>query len=354
MSKVSPGIGTHYLRYKDEAGKTKHKKIGRTTDLSLKDARDRARQLKLEISQGSDPQQDTKQKRSEMTYSTYMEEYYFPHIEPRRRSAKGYRQMYDTHLKRAFGDYRVSQITRGMVQRFHDDLRAQGLANATCNRYLALIKASFNVGIKTMEVIDARNPAEGIPMLEEVGRERYLDSEELDRLLPVLMEDGGQIAKITRFLLATGLRLGECLNCEWKHINIDNKVMVIPSARSKSKKTASIPLNAAAIQVLQEADHDSDFPFANSTTGKAYVSIKKGFKKLMDRAGIEDVTAHTLRHTAASMMINAGQSLYSVQAVLRHSSSQVTEKYAHLSKQTVMAASDTISEQLMRAAAGNH
>ena len=73
----------------------------------------------------------------------------------------------------------------------------------------------------------------------------------------------------------------------------------------------------------------------------------------MEQAEIEGVTAHTLRHTAASMMINAGRSLYDVQAVLRHSSSQVTEKYAHLSKQTVMAASDTISEQLMRAASGS-
>ncbi len=73
----------------------------------------------------------------------------------------------------------------------------------------------------------------------------------------------------------------------------------------------------------------------------------------MDRAGIEGVTAHTLRHTSASMMINAGRSLYDVQAVLRHSSSQVTEKYAHLSKQSVMTASDTISDQLMRAASGS-
>ena len=352
VSSISPGVGTYYLRYKI-AGKTTHKKIGRTTDISLKGARDNAKLLKLEIIQGRDPQAETKRRREVMTYSTYMEEYYFPHIEPRKRSAKGYRQMYDTHLKRVFGDYRVNQITRGIVQSFHDDLRAQGLANATCNRYLALLKSSYNTGIM-MEVIDARNPAIGIPMFEEVGRERYLDAEELDRLLPVLMEDDGQIAKITRFLLATGLRLNECLNCEWKHIDIDNRVMVIPSSRSKSKKTASIPLNDAAVQVVSECDREIDYPFANLTTKAPYVSIKKGFQKLMERACLEGITAHTLRHTAASMMINAGRSLYDVQAVLRHSSSQVTEKYAHLSKQTVMAASDTISDQLMRAASGNH
>ena len=65
------------------------------------------------------------------------------------------------------------------------------------------------------------------------------------------------------------------------------------------------------------------------------------------------ITLHGLRHTAASLMINSGRSLYDVQKVLRHSSSAVTEKYSHLSKQSVMAAVDTISEQLQRAAAGN-
>lgn len=73
----------------------------------------------------------------------------------------------------------------------------------------------------------------------------------------------------------------------------------------------------------------------------------------MKEAKLENVTAHVLRHTAASIMINSGRSLYDVQRVLRHSSSIVTEKYSHLSQQSVMAASDTISEQLLKAASGH-
>lgn len=349
VSSVSPGVGTYYLRYKID-GKTTHKKIGRTTDLSLKEARDRAKLLKLEIAQGKDPQADTKQKRNEMTFSTFFQDMYLPYITPRRRSAKAYKQMFDTQLKQVFGDIKINQITKRQVQSFHDNLRSQGLANGTCNRYLQLIKSSINVGINIMEVIDIKNPAVGIPLFPEEGRERYLNEEELAKLLPVLMKDTGQIAKVTRFLLATGLRLSEALNASFSDIDLNNKVMIIHASRSKSKKTDSIPLNDAAIQVLQECDNGTDYPFVNLATGKPYVSIKKGFQKLMGKAGLQGVTAHTLRHTAASMMINAGRSLYDVQAVLRHSSSQVTEKYSHLSKQTVMAASDTISDQLMRAA----
>jgi len=166
--------------------------------------------------------------------------------------------------------------------------------------------------------------------------------------MPVLIDDNGQIAKITRFLLATGLRLGECLNCKWEHIS-DNRVMVIPSTNAKSKKTDSIPLNDAAVQILEECSNNTDYPFVNLTTKKPYVSIKKGFQNLIKKAGLQGVTAHTLRHTAASIMINSGRSLYDVQKVLRHSSSTVTEKYSHLSPQSVMAASDTISDALMQA-----
>ncbi len=350
VSNISPGIGTYYLRYKNEAGKTKHKKIGRTTDISLKDARDRAKLLKLEISQGKDPQANTKKKRDEMTFGTFFQDMYLPYITPRRRSAKAYKQMFDTQLKQVFGDTKVNQITKRQVQTFHDNLRVQGLANGTCNRYLQLIKSSFNVGINVMEVIDIKNPAVGIPLLPEESKNRYLNEEELSRLLPVLMNNDGQIAKITRFLLSSGLRLNECLQSQWLNIDIENRVMVIPSERAKSKKTDSIPLNDAAIQVLQECNRSTPYPFANHATGKPYVSIKKGFQKLMKQAGIEGVTAHTLRHTAASIMINSGRSLYDVQRVLRHSSSTITEKYSHLSPKSVMAASDTISDQLMRAA----
>ena len=70
----------------------------------------------------------------------------------------------------------------------------------------------------------------------------------------------------------------------------------------------------------------------------------------MEQAGIEGVTAHTLRHTAASMMINGGRSLFDVQKVLRHSSPMVTQRYAHISRQTILDASDTISQQLLKAA----
>ena len=354
-SKTGEGIGTYYLRYK-AAGKTKHKKIARTTDLSLKDARDRARQLKLEISQGSDPQQDTKQKRSEMTYGEFFQQHYQPNIETRLRNARGYKQQFSRFIQDTFGDIKVSQITKQMVQAFHDDLhRNKGLSKATANRYLQLLKASINFGIN-MEILDLkRNPCQGIKLYPEMNNTRYLSSDELARLIPILIKDDSQPARIIRFLLATGLRRSECFHTQWKDIDLVNRVLLIPSTRSKSKKTDSVPLNDAAIQVLQKCDKSTPYPFVNLRTGQPYTTINKSFQRFLKLANIkEKITLHGLRHTAASLMINSGRcSLYDVQKVLRHSSSTVTEKYSHLSKKSALAAVDTISQQLFQAASGN-
>jgi len=348
------GAKTFYLRYRSpENNKTRHVKLGLASLISLTQARSMVTELRAEIALGNDPQAQVKQKRNEMTYHEFITEHYLPYITPRRRSARNYHEMYNLRIKAALGDTKLSQLSRRQIQEFHSNLPKQGLSKSFANRHLAMIKSSINVGINIMEVIDIKNPAVGIPMFEEHSRERYLDSDELARLMPILIMDDSQIARIIRFLLATGLRLGECLNCRWEHISIENRVMKIPGTHAKSKKTDSIPLNAAAIEVLSECSKESPYPFVNLSTGKPYVSIKKRFQKLMEEAKLENVTAHVLRHTAASIMINSGRSLYDVQRVLRHSSSIVTEKYSHLSSDSVMAASDTISEQLLKAASGH-
>ena len=355
VSSVSPGIGTYYLRYKNDSGKTCHKKIARTTDISLKDARDSAKRLKLEINQGKDPQAETKQKRNEMTYAEFMEEHYFPYVTPRLRNAGGYRQQYDKYLKDAFGKFRVREITKTMIRNFHEDLHiGKSLSQATANRYLQLIKASINFGIN-MEVLDLqRNPAVGIKLFEETPNDRHLSSEELPRLMPILIKEDSQPARIIRFLLLTGLRLSECLLCEWKHIDIENKVMVIPSYRSKNKRTDSIPLSNSAVALLQECDKSTRWPFVNMRSGRYYTTIDKSFKRLINKANITDkISLHGLRHTFASQLLSANRSIYEIKTLLRHRQVSTTERYSHLSRKSALASVDAVSEQLQRAAAGN-
>ena len=352
---TNPDVGTYTLRYRDENGKQRALKIGRTNEISLKIAKALAKIKISEIALGGDPSGEIEKKRSEKTFAEAWEQYYFPDVMQRLRRPEYYRQLYDNRIKLEIGHKKLNSVTRADVQSFHSRLGNE-VGAAYANRHLQIIKASYNFFINVLEIATIRNPAVGIPLFEEEGRERFLSSEELSRLMPVLLKAEGQLeipARVIRFLLATGLRIGECFHCRWEHIDLEHKMMSIPASHAKSKRLDSIPLNTAAIQVLNECDHSTPHPFANPATGKVYVTAKKSIATLTSRAQLKGVTAHVMRHTAASLMINGGHSLYSVQRILRHSSSKVTEKYAHLSTRTLQEASDTISDQLLAASGEN-
>ena len=352
---TKPEVGTFTLRYRDENAKQRALKIARTDEMSLKQAKAIAKTKKSEIALGGDPSGENEKKRSELTVDQFFMDHYGPYIRSKGlRSAHKLMELYSGRIKKLCGHIRVNALRKGKIQALQAAVRDQGYSAAYANRHVQLIKAAYNVGIKVLEIIDCKNPAVGIPLYFEEGRERFLDKDELARLMPVLMKTEGQYvvpARIIRFELATGLRSAECRHAMWQSIDLDGKIMFIPRARSKNLKADSIPLNTAAISVLEECDRNSSpYPFANLATGKPYVSIKKSMATLMKQAGLEGVTAHVLRHTAASMLINSGHSLYSVQRLLRHSTSAVTEKYAHLSTRSLQDASDSISDQLMKAA----
>lgn len=66
---TSPGQGTYYLRYKNALNKTAHQKLGRTTEISLAEARKRAKLQKAAIVQGADPRAEERARKAVITVS---------------------------------------------------------------------------------------------------------------------------------------------------------------------------------------------------------------------------------------------------------------------------------------------
>ena len=70
--------------------------------------------------------------------------------------------------------------------------------------------------------------------------------------------------------------------------------------------------------------------FPGRIQGKALHNPRRAFDRLLKAAGIEHLRIHDLRHSFASLAVNAGATLYEVQDLLGHSSAQMTQRYAHL------------------------
>ena len=345
VRKSSPGQGTYYLRYKDSKGKTCHQKISKTNEMTLVDARKAAKTLKAEINLGADPRGEEKAKKAVLNYSDFFEQHYMPYVKVRKRSWKTDLGFHRLRLKAEFGDLRLNQITRQHIQTFHTRLSNEGLAAATSNHYLKLLKHSLNLAID-WDMLDT-NPASRIPLFFENNLvENLLSEEQLERLLSVLKTDENRmVCNIALYLLSTGCRLNEALQAKWSQVDQQHRVWKIPASNSKSKRVRAVPLNDSALDVLDQLSTRGSYEhvFINFQTELPYTTISKVWGRLRTKAGLPHLRIHDLRHQFASFLVNSGQTLFLVQQILGHSSPSVTQRYAHLSTRSLQEAANTAS-----------
>jgi len=250
------------------------------------------------------------------------------------------------------GQRRLNDVSRLQIQKFHAKLMNEGLAAATANHHIKLIRRMLNLAIE-WNVITGPNPASRIEMFTEDNQiERYMNDGELQRLLEVLRTDNRRgVCQIALFLLSTGARLNEALSAKWEHVDTDKQIWRVPATNSKSKRMRAIPLNDAAMAVINVLDTKGayDHLFINKKRKLPYVNIAKVWEDLRKKAGLPRLRIHDLRHQFASFLVNDGQSLYTVQQILGHSDPSVTQRYAHLSVSALQLAASSASKQIQAA-----
>jgi integrase len=353
LRKSDPDHPTWYVRYKDPSKRTRYVRLGHYPDVSLADARTRAKDVQAEIRLGADPRAEEDARKAVPNFSEFMESSYADFAYKNKKTASKDMEYYRLRLKAAFGHKRLNQITRREIQLFHSGLRDEGLAPATCNHYLKLMKRVLNLAIQ-WEVLDGKNPACGIQQYRELNLvENYMDYEQLHRLLTVLKTDKNRmVCNIILFLLSTGARLNEALQARWDHISLERHVWRIPATNSKSGKVRAVPLNDSAIDALNEVGtkDKSEWVFPSKRNhGQPFVSLQRVWSRLRKSAHLEHIRIHDLRHQYASFLVNSGRTLYEVQEILGHSSSKVTARYSHLSTATVQAAASTAADRIKEA-----
>jgi len=345
VNPATPGRGTYYLRFKDAHGKTNHKNISKTGEITLTEARKEAKKLKAAIALGANPVAESRANKEVPTLAVFFRNEYLPHAMSHKRSWKRDEELYRLRIDPAFGSLRLNQLSRQKVQVFHAGLADSGLAKATADHHIKVLRRALNLAVSWGHI--EKNPITGIELFNADNRiENYMNDDELQRLLTVLRtHENRAVCNIAMFLLCTGCRLNEALQAEWRHVDRANRVWRILAINSKSKRMRSVPLNESALYVLDQLDTEGEFDhlFINRRTRLPYTTIMKVWSRLRAMAGLTHLRIHDLRHAYASLLVSNDRTLYEVQKILGHSDPKVTQRYAHLSSRSLQGAASMAS-----------
>jgi integrase len=343
------GRKAFHLRYR-LLGRKRCIRIGPFPSVTVKDARLRAHEFKALVARDIDPLTERETKAAVPTFEEFATKHYLPFAKSRKRSWLDDSRMIKTAFVPAFGRRRITEITTRDVARLLETLKERRTAS-TSNRYFAVILRMFNLAVQWGYL--ERNPMTGLKKYpENNARERYLTADEIARLLKELEEwPSRAVSGLLRFLLFTGTRFGEGAHLTWDRVNLDNATVFLD--KTKSGRTRTVLMNSLALGVLQEMQalrkNNHPFVFPGRFENDGIRAPRNAFKKLCRKLKLDNLKMHDLRHSFASLAVNAGASLYDVQKLLGHANSAMTQRYSHLSDHTLRAASETVAQSIAAA-----
>ena len=340
------GGRTYYLRFTDERGRNRQLKLGDARDISLSQAKQLADKKRNQIAMGQDPAADKAVHRQVPTVNTFIHDSYLPYVKGYKRSWKCDEGLLRKHIEPVWGKRYLDQITKADLISLMGQHRTTH-APGSCNRLLILLRYVFSCAIKWETPGIAKNPTAGTPLMKEDNqKERYLSTDEAQRLYTQLQQSDNQMLQyIVPMLILTGARKREVLDARWEDFDFERRHWRIHT--TNLGKPRFVPMSDGVVSLLESLPRfDCEWVFANPKTLKPYVSIFCSWNTARTKAGLADVRIHDLRHSYASFLVNAGRSLYEVQRLLGHTQIKTTQRYAHLSHDTLLDATNSVNTTL--------
>jgi len=225
----------------------------------------------------------------------------------------------------------INEITPPLIEKFKAE-RSKVNSVVTVNRYIQLAKALVQ---KTVEWgYLQRHPLKTVKELKKPQRKVEYFTQ--DQVKAILRHGDSPFREMILFFLYTGMRRSELIYLEWSDIDLKNEIINVQSKdgfHPKSYKPRSIEINPELRKVLDSLPSNGNLVFGNGRGEPLFnpKTIGRRFKMVLEKAGIDFGSLHTLRHTFASHLVMEGVDLKTVQEFLGHASLIEVQKYAHLS-----------------------
>lgn len=307
------------------AGTVKRISLGRSTDVSLDEARSRAHALTSAARLGRDlcveEQQEKLELERRITVDALITMYLKRRVTGRLRTdaeiARRLRRCLSSISDRTAGDVR-----RRDIRELLDAVAEDGFLREADKRRQT-VGAMFRWAL-SQDMVEIDPTAGLAPYEGGQTKDRVLSAVEIAELWSwlSLSDVSPNIACILRLQILTGARCGELAGICVEEIDQENWLWTLPAARSKNKRARVTPLGGAARQLIMNriARHNSRGPLFTTETGSTLRSVHVGqclwYRR--DRLPIAKFSSHDLRRTVATGMVEMGVSLELVARTIGH------------------------------------
>jgi len=244
-----------------------------------------------------------------------------------------------------FLQVRPKDITRQVVIPWFQDIgrHSRSQANAALSLLRNIFKCAENWGLWTGD-----NPATRIKWFPRPTRSRFVQPEEMPKLLESLALEPLPIQVFFMTCLLTGCRGGEARVMKWRDVNLTQGIWSKPTTKTGRPHVTS--LSPALVQMLKALPQQGEWVFPSPRSTEE--SLKKSitfirWRRIRKRAGLPDVTIHDLRRTCASWLAISGQNLAVIARVLNHTSLANTAIYSRLNLAPVQSALTQHADMLL-------
>ena len=220
----------------------------------------------------------------------------------------------------SIGNLPLAKIRGADVAAYRDSRLSLGLSENSVRLELALLSNLFTVATKewrmeslTNPVLAVRKPATSRP------RDRQLVGDEESRLLASCAD---WLRPMVILALETGMSKGEILMLQWENIDLARRVALLPDTKNGTAR--HVPLSSRAGDVLKR--------LPRNISGKVFtrLDVSHAFIAATQKAKIEGLHFHDLRHEATSRLFEKGLNPMQVAAITGHKTLQMLKRYTHL------------------------
>ena len=282
------------------------------------------------------------------------------------RTYNSYKMIIERHIIPALGQYKLKRLIQEpkLIDDYYDyklkegslKNKNKGLSNRTVRYHHSILKRAFHIAIKWRRM--KINPADLVTKPEKVEKEaKYLTVEQLNKILE--LEEIKYYERIYRFAARSGMRKGEILGLEWSEVDFDKEEITIQQSLqrveneglviqkwTKNNQIRIIPMSIKVKMILKQirAEQSKEELLLNKKNKYNLVFAKNGevpvtpnyvyrrFKQHCRKAGYDEITFHSLRHTFASLLKQNGVDTQTIQKLLGHKTQSITaDIYSHIS-----------------------